>query len=88
MDVYKNNSYNICCFDVLEYRCDQNSYSRIVYNIQECLPLSSGDIIYGCAHYAKHFENYHIPVFEFVEKAFTGGDLELRDNHGQTIFKI
>ena len=58
LDVYNNNSYNIYCFDLLEYRCDQNSYSRIVYNIQECIPLSSRDLIYGCAHYAKHFGNY------------------------------
>ena len=59
MDTYKNNSYNICCFDPLQYRCDQNHYSRVDYPTQECIPLSPEDIIHGCVHYANWIDNYY-----------------------------
>lgn len=75
-----------------EYRIIRHDKAHEILDIKNCLLgviLNSSFLDHAdFDERAKHFENYHIPVFEFVEKAFTGGDLELRDNHGQTIFKI
>ena len=75
-----------------EYRIIKHNSDTIFLPISDCL---IGVILNSSSHEpadfnrkAKYFEDFHIPVYEFVENAFTGGDLELRDNNGKTIFKI
>ena len=65
LDTFKNNSYNVCCFDAIEFRCNQSFYSRIIQSIdytttiQQCIPLSPGEFILGCAHYSRWIDtNY------------------------------
>ena len=62
LDTFKNNSYNISCFDPYQYRCNQSFYSEIVesegYTItQQCIPLSQGEFIHGCAYYNRWINN-------------------------------